>query len=565
MNKIIRNSGIKFWKNINGKIETYRYTKQKQYPGYIQSTYNDFLYLMGNLKLHSNKKIFAMSYQSYNRIEKKTFIILMQSDIEFHNLAEHNEIENEILLEFRLLNYFKQTLNMEDIAEIRQYDVYTCFSGEYENAGNLRACKLTEAGCKTLAILCLIYELGKSYILEDLSKYKEFRKHNIISDPIELCDTRTDLELSYDYFRVIFSEEINKWSLDGFSPNLVEKIFYYYYGIEFKQSQNLICFRSEDANKLSFKTNYLENSIDEDGYYGIDQFINKIFDYVRDAVNNDDNSYKFKSYSKALCIPLFKYFGESNIDSPLLVIKELRTNSVSINAEYYIFYWFEDEDGNRYNVSYLYESPIDIHILLNKELFFRELYREVDVPSIYIVEDEETEDYSYLLDIDNIQVQLCNFTLDVSQFNRNSLDNLYKFDTKFKRIASYKKDREVISSEPIYAGDMIVGKQETILFIRILYLMKIYNKEINEACYSSLLNNEYEELITFSKEEVDIINFIDKYLNRNLYFESRALDEIVGLKDVKGKGILAILNFTIKFSSLDNRLPEKLLDMLIKS
>ncbi|PEC39832.1 hypothetical protein COF34_28935 [Bacillus toyonensis] len=80
----------------------------------------------------------------------------------------------------------------------------------------------------------------------------------------------------------------------------------------------------------------------------------------------------------------------------------------------------------------------------------------------------------------------------------------------------------------------------------------------------ALLKNKFEELIKFTEKEIVILSYINEYINFNIGYERRVFNEIEDLKSIKSDGILAILEFTIKFSNVDRELPKKLVKLLIE-
>lgn len=80
----------------------------------------------------------------------------------------------------------------------------------------------------------------------------------------------------------------------------------------------------------------------------------------------------------------------------------------------------------------------------------------------------------------------------------------------------------------------------------------------------ALLNKKFEELIKFTEKEKFILSYINEYINFNIGYERSIFNEIEDLKSIKSDGILAILEFTIKFSNVDRGLPKKLVKLLIE-
>ena len=559
MRELTLKSEIDFWKVKNNNVEYMKYKQMKKYPNFPESKYINYIFLKGNLLYHSEKGLFELSSKSNTYLERKIYLIIQNTDFEESNIAISNDtLDKELIIEFNILKYLAlKKLKSKEIEEIlKKYDVFTYFSVNDSDSRKLAI------GCKVLALIIFIYQNKNFKVIEDFSEYIKFRSNLLNSNPIELDDSRKDIELSYDYYRVF--TEIYNLPLNKYGSDLITKILKCFFDLEFRKSEDRYCFRSENTEFSNVYNNFDYMYFGNKETNGVKDLINKIFDNIRDAVNDNKEAYKYKSYSKALCVPLFKYIGDKGSPNPSLIMKKLRINSISINVVYDLFYWFEDLDGNRYVESYLTDSQLDLEIFLNKELLFKHLYQNLDVPSMFIVE-EKSGDLDYLLDIDDIRMQICNFTFDISELKRQALDEYYESNensAKFKRMASYKKDREVISTEPFSNfDDLIISNQETIVFIRLLYIIKIYNINVKYSLKEML--EKAEEIIEFSKQDKLTIIYICRYINLKIGFERRTFNEIVNLNNVSSNEILTILNSTIKFSNVNKELPKKLVEIFL--
>lgn len=341
-------------------------------------------------------------------------------------------------------------------------------------------------------------------------------------------------------------EAINKYEKKlNFSNKYVENgkisILNAVYGINSDNCTNCWCFRSaqydEECSK-GWSYNYI---YDHNKFKNPDKIINVLSDMmegIRDAVNNsDNNSNIFKSYSKYLVAPLFKY---NNGDTPLLMNK-LQINTLDIDIEVDCFNWFGDGDisydtnGNqmdRYHGAYFNET-ISFKELTSKEKLFKRIWDLID---------EEFGDLVDYMDVDNVRATIKDITIDISQIDRDCFDRYFDDEgkTKFKRYASYKRDKEVITTKRFsYMEGCCIKNPKALQFLRFIYILKIglcYTEEIDEFV-SRTLNNEYSEQIQFDEEDRRAFNIILEYLQSDEIVEMESSNYSYTFEDIKIKNI----------------------------
>lgn len=190
---------------------------------------------------------------------------------------------------------------------------------------------------------------------------------------------------------------------------------------------------------------------------------------ITDAVNNEYSV--FRSYSKLVSVPLFKY-----ADDGILKIGYLNTNSIRVEVE--ISYY------ERYDVYGEYEPYFkkEIAIPLSKFQLKKEL--------IDYICDEVSIDWDYESELTEIELKILEITIDISCIARSKFDN-YANDngeTWIKRYASYRTDKEVLTTiddvESNFACE--IKNKELLQIIRFVFLLKImpkYTKKAEEFVY----------------------------------------------------------------------------------
>lgn len=277
------------------------------------------------------------------------------------------------------------------------------------------------------------------------------------------------------------------------------------YGLDIDKPYSCWCFRAEKVNNTL--SGYESNISGE-----VEYMLSELMYSICNAVNNTSDNSNYKSYSKNLAAPLFKYI------SPKLIIEYKNINYLMINLQVQIFEWV-GENGiswDRYGneISRNHEEEREITIPFRAFCSKKELFKEL-------------EDYFELLvDIDDVDFEIIGCTIDVSAIDRNVADKYYeRYDLpKFKRFASYKSDAEIISTESEYGEHKIViHNQDFIDIIRFMYILCIANKETKfNIIYNALKNKELGDFSGYTKE----INWIYNYLYNNKQSELEGYQKI---------------------------------------
>lgn len=284
------------------------------------------------------------------------------------------------------------------------------------------------------------------------------------------------------------------------------------YGFNFDECKSIYCFRSAKKTEVLDLSNYTF-------YRSADKFCNsndlhefqaEMMKKICESVNNTGDD--LKSYSKGLAAPLFKY---NNRESCLL-ISEISTNTFQITFEISCFNWFEtyDENGeeeNRYHSEY-YEVVIPFKELASKKQLFSNIYDFLSGEVGWISE---------FMDVDNISFEIEEVSIDISESNRNCFDRYYneQYTTWFKRYASYKKDKEVLTSSSNFRYS--IQNNKIIQLIKYIYILKIGN------CYTikvdnlinEIINGEYRGYVEVNNDDKMGLRWIVDYLNKNVDFE----------------------------------------------
>lgn len=232
---------------------------------------------------------------------------------------------------------------------------------------------------------------------------------------------------------------------------------------------------------------------------------------IRDSLNNQDSI--FRSYSKYLAAPLFKYSNNGS-----LYINHFITNSIS--AEFTVSFFDRDDHfdsfGNKKN-RYYQETQFT-------ELPLRVLASKENLTS-YILPNIDLSDR----DIDNIEFTINDVTVDISNIKRSSFDQYYnsKDEIWIKRFASYKKDKEILTT--IQSPNYVIKNKKLLQLIRFIYLLKIsltYTYSINEFIYD-LCDSKHLNLVISDNERI-AFSFICEYLNdsNNVVIEKQQYSEL---------------------------------------
>lgn len=337
---------------------------------------------------------------------------------------------------------------------------------------------------------------------------------------------RTELEK-------IIDEAVNKYSINEISRRYIENGELSYlrakHGLDFDTHSSRWCFRSAKPQEISLTEESYENEL----FYAprtsnIESFLIRMMADVRSAVNNSDYFLnECLSYSKSLAAPLFKYYGGNGP----LIIDELEINSLDIAIDVHCFDWIGErstsynifgEEQDRYHIEDFYLT-IPFKELSSKKMLLDRIYDELS---------PVFESRNDMMDVDNITIGIPGMTLDISDINRNRYDDYYrKHDQEyFKRHASYKKDREVLTTKRPSSQAMIIKDPKVLQLIRLIYLFKIsvWHTERMDAFVIQLLANKHSETMFLSEKEIEAVEWVLNYLDspqvldeeRKLYRES---------------------------------------------
>lgn len=330
---------------------------------------------------------------------------------------------------------------------------------------------------------------------------------------------------------------------------------------------------SEPEKASFFKNNYYlyrdkfeEIELDDDSYQGV---INKIFSYVRDTLNNKKNSKKKQfSYSKCFVVPLFKYV-KNNEENPIIAIKDIIINSFEISYECTYFQWIKgyytrDDERTYFTES---ESTVDIKELLCSNLEnprideylkryyqkhnFLPLERYMDEYKYKMVNDGENS--LELCDLDSIEnIKIQSFTLDLSIMNRKEINDYLEYCSndaiKIKRLASFSRDREIISTIPFDCSNRsytLQGKT-LIYYCKIIAICVLFLEE-----YKEKIDKEYINIIAkfimkirnnyIQKIDLSNVDLVIRHLKDNSKNEFKALRDILNIDFIWGEKEICFL------------------------
>lgn len=339
-------------------------------------------------------------------------------------------------------------------------------------------------------------------------------------------DFRTDLERSID-------EVIEKYAVAHSSLRQIEdgqiSFLNAMYGVDFDTCADHWCFRSAKADEVATRADYDEYYHDFTRTERIDSFLIEMMRDVSGAVNDSfQYRYGLQSYSKFLAAPLFKY---KSGNTPIIIDK-LILNSLDVSVDVSCFDWVGEQTVSyniygdiceRYHVED-FNLSIPFKYLFSKKRILEHIYDELS-PVL--------ESRGHMMDIDNIMISFPGLTLDISEVNRSSIDNFQKDhgNWNFKRHASYRKDKEVLTSRqnPSYRA-MIIRNPKGVQLARFVYLLKIGNWYTvrSQAFVAALLANDHPKIMKLDEDECSAIQWILNYLGteravskeRNIYIET---------------------------------------------
>lgn len=302
------------------------------------------------------------------------------------------------------------------------------------------------------------------------------------------------------------------------------------YGLNVDEHSLQWCFRSSSKNTSYSRDIWFKLG---DTNKEICTSIKEIMKNISNAVNNINGFDKYMSFSKCIAVPLFKYYRNSD-----LIISRLNVNSLNINMIVDCFDWCGENDtswdnyGNehdRYHQEYL-NFPLEMKYLTSKKVMFEKMWEFLDenLSVAYATNDDGSIDY--LMDIDNIDFTINGFTIDISNIGRTDFDVYYDkehlFGYKFKRVASYKKDREVISTEHGFPC-FIIKNENIIELIKFVYILRIAGLSNDfDKILEEIINNNYSEIFNLTREEKETLKWFSDYLKddvlqkeKNTYIE----------------------------------------------
>lgn len=238
--------------------------------------------------------------------------------------------------------------------------------------------------------------------------------------------------------------------------------------------------------------------------------LHDLVDAVHLTLNNNKGCAYYRSFSKLLCIPLFKYKSNTLIyrnDAINTVLLHLNINYYDLLNECYDSYDMLVPVAFRYllDEKYLLEHIKD---------YFYDYYDEFD---------DGLREYGGIEYAD-----IVGFIIDVSKTERNWLNNAVKdmgSDKGIKTEASYNKDAEVICYDNGWYVDSIdygeIKFTSHISIIRIYYLLIVY-------C-GNVLAEKYLTTVSVSIPDIDhnrITSIIGTYLNANRQLELKSLSRL---------------------------------------
>lgn len=283
------------------------------------------------------------------------------------------------------------------------------------------------------------------------------------------------------------------------------------------------------------------------GYFealGIDWYkvsYHQIIDTILDRIlitenNNEYENKKLYSYSKNFLIPLYRYcslykYGEKKEKdySPMIAVRKMDVNSFNLTYSCNIYRHIGDEGVGAYD-SYEKEITIPIKYIMSLDTAntiknylssSKKKHSWVEALSFFIEDLYEDEKLNLSsADLDSIEnIRITSFTLDISNFKRKVIEEYFsKCSSKgimFKKVAGYRVDEEVVSSE---VGcviddryDFIIKSKNTIALLQVIIFSLIFIK-----------------VYKISKENKNIIENIVETLKKRLnVFEYNKLSPII--------------------------------------
>ncbi len=168
---------------------------------------------------------------------------------------------------------------------------------------------------------------------------------------------------------------------------------------------------------------------------------------------------------------------------------------------------------------------------------------------------QSEENQLSLCDLDDIyNIKIQSFTLDLSLFNRKIMNNFLEYcsceKVKIKRVASFNKDREIISTELFnsHSGEFFIIQGETFIndlkFITVCVLfLENYRKDIGQI-YSKVIEDYINKIVNKCIEPTNrrIASLLIEHLKENYEEEFDALKDIKKIPKIYNKNALSYLN-----------------------
>lgn len=286
------------------------------------------------------------------------------------------------------------------------------------------------------------------------------------------------------------------------------------YGLDVDESKEVIGFRSEKENPEDMEFEWKWN-----GEGNLETEIQMMMEEIRKAVNHSCDA-RANSFSKGMAPPLFKYYNTSRFMITKLQVNTIRLHMLveceNWNGESGISYDSNGNECERYHTESI-EFPVSMREMNSTEKVSQYMWEALDGELSAAYVEERGKDgkiiRDYLMNITGISFWIAGFTIDISDFNRKDLDDYYLDNrgSQFKRHASYKADREILSSDH---GDIIwdIRNKDIIEFLRFVYLLKIHQsyKEFEEVV-NQILDGEWSDVISFSEQDKKGMRWFQAY------------------------------------------------------
>lgn len=293
--------------------------------------------------------------------------------------------------------------------------------------------------------------------------------------------------------------------------------------LDIHESTERICFRSEvDAEIFGARYNKTDN---RDIAYNIMSAtlmdLNNYHTGVYGLHSRNTQMYtveRCKSFSKSICIPLFKY--TTGICNFRLLIAPLELNTVCIKVT------LDNGQVQDLRVPIQRINSIDeLNCLIELRLRMLGYFGKYSVDNT-------------LIDVEDII-----YTLDMSEVSNARLRNylVYLKLQNVKKLASFNKDCEVVSSDcDEQRIKDIRGKQQKLQLLRFIYVLKLCSMPSNiDIFVSSLIDDHYK--IKFNDTDKETISIIMNYLGNECNREYERKSFINGISNARVRDLAYIV------------------------